>query len=199
MQSLRRLASSALRLVYMNKVIVITGTPGSGKTTIAKLLCKRIRGSRLIQVNQYIFEKKLFSSYDADGVRIVRMKKLAHLLNKEVLRSGGSVIIEGHVLCDMKIKDATVIVIREHLSRIKSRLVKRGYSVGKIRDNIVSEAIDYCGEHARRNYANVYEVLNGREVVERVLSLLKGGIQPVEIELLEELKRIVKDDAGYVI
>lgn len=184
----------------MAKVIAITGTPGSGKTTIANKLSKRIRNSVLIRVNEVVKEKGLFSSYSKDGARIVKMRELQKELEKRVRASKGTVILEGHLLCEMKIKGATAIVIREHLARLRPRLLKRGYSTAKIRDNLVSEAIDYCGERAARNYTRTFEIISGKAAVAEILHIM-GGKTPKkgELDMLSELPAIIKRDKRLAI
>ena len=77
------------------------------------------------------------------------------------------IIVEGHLLCDMKIRGATAIVIREHLKTLLKRMERRKYSRKKIENNIVTEAIDYCGVNAVENYDSVYEVLGGEDAARR--------------------------------
>ena len=45
------------------KVIIITGTPGTGKSFLAKLLAKEIKFKR-INLSQIIDEKNLCEAYD---------------------------------------------------------------------------------------------------------------------------------------
>lgn len=183
----------------MRRIIAITGTPGSGKTRIAGLVSRKIKGSHLIDVNQIIKEKRLFSSYSADGAMVVKMKALQRELEKEIKKLEGTVILEGHILCDLKLKGATAIVIREHLPTIKSRLIKRGYIIAKIRDNLISEATDYCGDNSRKNYAEAFEVLNDRNAVKEITGIIEGKKKPKRIEMIGELPSLLKEDIRYVI
>ena len=47
-------------------ILVITGTPGSGKTTLAEALHRRLKNSNMISVNSLIREKKFFISREKD-------------------------------------------------------------------------------------------------------------------------------------
>lgn len=182
------------------RIVVITGTPGTGKTTLANALSKRIKGSSLIEANGVLKSRKLFSGYSKDGARIAKMEELRKAIEKEASKRKGTVIIEGHLLCDMRINGALAIVVREHLKKVKARLLKRGYSVEKTRDNIVSEALDYCGDSARRNYDEVFEILGGKDAVSGALKIISGKSAPrAYIDLLSELTAIIKKESKFAI
>jgi len=170
----------------INKVLVILGTPGVGKTTFAKKLSKRT-GARLIEANKVIEEYKLYSGFDKFGTKIVKMKELERMLNK--LAKDGNVIIEGHILADIKIKGAIAIVLREHLQKVYKRLKARGYPDEKILENIESEALDYSGINAEKNYREVYEFFSSdKKLMEKVIDIMNGKkVKKENIELLEEL------------
>ncbi len=173
----------------MKRIMVITGTPGTGKTTISQKLAKALKNSELIRSNDIVRKKKLFTSYANDGAMIVKMSKLAAELNRMARASKADyVIIEGHLLCDMKIDNAIAIVIREHLPTILKRLKERGYSRQKIEDDVVSEGIDYCGVRATNYYRTVYEIWGGSSALGKAMLIAKGKkIKVKEIELLDEL------------
>lgn len=182
------------------KAIVITGTPATGKSRIAGIVSKRLKDSELIRANDIVNEKRLFSSIEKDGTKVVRMQPLEKEIEKRIKASKKKfVIIEGHLLCDMKIRGATAIVIREHLSKLVTRMKKRGYRTDKIRDNIISEATDYCGVNASVNYKKAYELLNDRGAISRIMSIANGNpCRNQSIDLLDELNKIAKKDRKYV-
>ena len=56
--------------------LLITGVPGTGKTTAAKLLAEKT-GAALLDINKLVDVLKLYSSVDeTDGAKLVRMKEL---------------------------------------------------------------------------------------------------------------------------
>jgi adenylate kinase len=183
----------------MRRIIVITGTPGSGKTTMAKFLSGRVKGSTLIHINDLVAAKHLYSSRDVDGTKIVNLKKLGKEVETILKTTRGNVILDGHLLCEIKVRDATAIVVREHIKTIMKRLLKRGYSKAKINDNLVSEAIDYCGARARFNYANVFEIMGGKDAKAEILKVMAGRKRKGEtIDLLSELAEIIKKDPSIL-
>ena len=178
----------------MKKVIVVTGTPGTGKTTLSQKLAGLLGSCELIKANDIVREKKLFTSYDRYGSMIVNMKKLSAEVNRRVAKSKADfVIVEGHLLCDIKVRGAVAIVIREHLDTLLGRLKERKYARQKIEDNIVSEGTDYCGVRASGLYSQVYEVAGGRGALQKMLKIAKGGrVAAKDIDLLEELNGVLK-------
>lgn len=44
--------------------VLITGTPGTGKTTLSKLLGEYVEGMQVINVGQLIVEQKLYREWD---------------------------------------------------------------------------------------------------------------------------------------
>ncbi|MGA3020483.1 MAG: AAA family ATPase [Candidatus Micrarchaeales archaeon] len=182
-------------------IIAIIGVPGTGKSTLSERLKRRIGDAELIHLTRVINENKLFSSYDKYGSKIAKMKELGEKLERMIRKSDRAVVIlEGHILCDMRIKDAKAIVLREHLQVIRRRLLKRGYGKGKLNSNLISEATDYCGLHARRNYKQVFEMFSSdRNSISNMVKIAKGG-KPKEkkIDLLNELKIMIKKDRSLL-
>lgn len=186
-----------------SRVLVITGVPCTGKTTLSERLARGLKHAEVIHTTDLINQKKLFSSYASDGSKIVKMRELKAELEKAVRSSKSKiVIIEGHILCDLSIKGARAVVLREHLGMLERRLKARGYSREKIRDNIVSEATDYCGSHAAEHYREVYELLSRAPGVIKDLALIAEGKKKGSrgrIDLLEELRPVIEKDPGLAI
>ncbi len=183
------------------KLIVITGTPGTGKSTIALKLKSALKKADLIRVNDVVKKKRLYSSKDKFGARIVKMALLKKELEKEIKRRRSEyLILEGHLLCEFSLPDAVVIVLREHLETVRERLIARGYPIEKIRDNLVSEATDYCGIMSRIKYREAHEFLGSdKRTMQSVIALSKGKKQKIRrIDLLKELLRLEKIDRRYV-
>lgn len=179
-------------------VIAITGTPCSGKTTLAALLNRSIKGSSLVSVNSIIKAKKLYTSKDSEGTLVADMGKLGRYLRASSAKAKGVLILEGHLLCELRIKNATAIVVREHLPVLKKRMEKRGYGAAKIRDNIVSEAIDYCGMRAMENYDSVYEVMSGKNALGESRKIINGiRTNKTYIDLLGELAVLIKKEKKF--
>lgn len=177
----------------MKRVIVITGTPCSGKTTISKKVSRMLPSCELISANDLVKGKRLFTGYSRDGEMVADMRKLSAEIGRRVRSSGRDVVIvEGHLLCDLKVRGAVAVTVREHLNTLLSRMRRRGYKQRKIEDNIVAEAIDYCGVNSAGNYVDAYEVESGPGAEREILAVIGGRAKPKAIDMLGELNGILK-------
>ena len=134
--------------------IFITGTPCTGKTTIASKL-----NGRLIKINDLARSHDFILGVDEDkGYQIIDIDKLSEHIYHLIQNSNETLIFEGHVshLCDGADK---VIVLRVRPEILEKRLMKRNYSDDKIRENLEAEALGVCSAEAYDKYTDkVYEV-----------------------------------------
>jgi len=121
---------------------------------------------------------------------LVNIKGLQRELEKRIRVSGNkTVILEGHLLCEIKIRGAVALVLRSHLKPLEKRLRARKYKGSKLMDNLVSEALDYCGTIAEKNYTKVFEIIGTeRQMLGQAMSIISGKkVKQKQIELSEEL------------
>ena len=157
--------------------IFITGTPCTGKTTIASKL-----NGRLIKINDLARSHDFILGVDEDkGYQIIDIDKLSEHIYHLIQNSNETLIFEGHVshLCDGADK---VIVLRVRPEILEKRLMKRNYSDDKIRENLEAEALGVCSAEAYDKYTDkVYEVdvsdLTIDESVTLVKKIIDGKIE----------------------
>jgi adenylate kinase len=130
------------------KVMLVTGTPGTGKTTVAKKFAKKYK-AEYINVNKIIKDNKLRESYDRIRKSyVVDIKKLNKVLMKiiaQAKREKKSIIIDSHLSHYLPAKSVDVCyVIKTSLNKLKNRLQKRRYSKSKIQENMQCEIFDIC-------------------------------------------------------
>ena len=126
-------------------IVLITGTPGTGKSTVAEILKTKI-GASLVGVNELVDEKHIYTGIDEDrGYKIVDLDAMCLELNKVVENSGEEevLIIEGHLSHYFEGGDL-VIVLRAKPIVLRERLKTKGWTNSKIQENIEAEAIDIC-------------------------------------------------------
>ncbi len=132
--------------------VAITGTPGTGKSTLSKIISNKM-GCLLVDVNEFAKKRGLFAEKDVKrGSWIVDEKKL----KKETDAIKGNIVLDGHMshFCRVDI----VIVLRLNPAELKKRLSLRGWSANKIKENVEAEALDVCFLEARKKCKNVFEI-----------------------------------------
>ncbi len=133
--------------------LLVTGTPGVGKTTVTRALAKLLN-AELIDVNAVIKEKKLFEKKPGEREKTVKTVKLATLKRvlEKILKTKKNAVAESHLLCEMRLPCDAVIVLRCDPRILDARLRARGYPLWKVRENVLCETLDYCLIKALENY-----------------------------------------------
>jgi adenylate kinase len=135
--------------------ILITGTPGTGKTSISKELSK-IMKLPFIDVKELINENKKVIDY-IDNNGLVINSGLKKILSKKLPKD---CIFETHLIEYCPKPDITII-LRAKPSALKKRLLLRNYSCQKIRDNLEVEIIDYFSQKIKWKSVIEYDSSKG--------------------------------------
>ncbi len=151
--------------------IIITGTPGTGKTSTAKKIAGKMK---LKLVNEKSFALKTKTGKKKGKETEVDLKKFRKKMN-EFLKKEKNVVLEGHLLCEIKLNADYVFVLRTKPELLEKRLRKRNYSEIKILDNVFCEKTNYCGKKAGKNYVKVIEVSSNRnfEAAKKILEKIR--------------------------
>ena len=130
-------------------IIVISGTPGTGKTSISKEI-SNIINARVISLNKLAISENLTIEFDElrDTYLIneAKVKKWLKNLIKEIKKeSVNYLIIESHLsdITPNKFIDYAVI-LRCDPDELYNRLELRGYKKEKIIENVQSEILGTC-------------------------------------------------------
>ncbi|MGC8537884.1 MAG: AAA family ATPase [Candidatus Micrarchaeia archaeon] len=189
-------------------MIGITGSPASGKSTFAKSLKSEYKGLIIIDISSVARKYGAYSSRDRDGTLVADMKKLRLAIKKEMDSAKGSnVAIVGHMVQDMHLKLDICITIRAKPNLLYSRQKARSYSMAKIKENIISEALDYCGINASKSCRFSFEVETAEEkgrLIKYFAALMEHnkGIKdaplPKRIEALMAKKDMMKHFVEFI-
>ncbi len=133
--------------------IIIIGTPGTGKSTLANFLSKSLQ-IQTYNVTDLIKESELNKEYNKELDTIeVDESELKKFLD-ESFKDKKDFILDGHLahLLSSNFVDLC-LVLRCDNSVLYQRLTARGYSKDKIKDNLESEIFNQCYEDAKaRNH-----------------------------------------------
>ncbi|KAK8067140.1 adenylate kinase HBR1 [Apiospora hydei] len=113
--------------------IIVTGTPGVGKTTHCEMLAERT-GLRHVSINQIVKDKGLLDAME-DEAKV------------------GGCIIDWHA-CDLFPESwiDLVVVLRVDSTTLYDRLAARKYPEAKLQENIDSEIMQVLLQEARDSY-----------------------------------------------
>ncbi|MFH0956971.1 MAG: AAA family ATPase, partial [Candidatus Aenigmatarchaeota archaeon] len=117
-------------------IIAVTGTPGTGKTTVSRKLSE-MTGFRLVELNSLAEKKGLYVGTDRKrGCRIVDVPGLRREV-KALGKEGGAMIVESHYAHDMPAD--VIVVLRAGPAKIRERGLSKGWSREKAEENAQAE------------------------------------------------------------
>ncbi|MHA1606375.1 MAG: adenylate kinase family protein [Candidatus Freyarchaeota archaeon] len=182
------------------QVIVLSGTPGTGKTTLAKLL-SQATGIKNVGLSKLVEEKSLFSGIDKErGSLIADLNRLIPEVKRLAEEAGGELIVEGHY-ADVIPREwvRKVIVLRTHPKELERRLREKGWSHRKIMENVQAEIIGVCTYDAVEAYgwALVYEIdttsKQPHESLKEALEIISEGGERYRVGRIDWLAQLERE------
>jgi len=157
--------------------IMVTGTPGTGKTTFAKKLAKEI-GADYVALTQFVSERKLYTGFDWEREsRVVNLARVHASLNRLLLQTRRPTIVDTHMPEGIIPKDLVklIFVLRCHPRILEERLSKKKWKQSKIRENVLAEMLDVCLINAVRWFglSRVVQVDTSHITVNKCLATAK--------------------------
>ncbi len=138
----------------MNKLILITGTPGTGKSTLAKFLAKKLGWERL---DLHRYYSQISTKYNPKKrcyeINFKKFQRLVQEKLKKITESKKNLILDSHISHQLpkEMVDLCLVLTCSDLKLLEKRLKKRKYSQQKIRENLDSEIFQVCLNQAKEN------------------------------------------------
>ena len=117
-------------------IIAISGTPGTGKTTVSRVLAGKIKGN-FVRIRDIIHEIPHKKDRKRDTF-IVDVKDLQKLVSRKLKK--GNNIVEGHLAHMLDVN--VVLVLRCDPKTLERRLKRKGWKKAKIDENVKAEILD---------------------------------------------------------
>ncbi|WP_449463458.1 adenylate kinase family protein [Tardisphaera miroshnichenkoae] len=169
-------------------VFFLCGVPGTGKTTIARLLKSQYN---VVELGDLIKQEGLYTSFDDETGSFVideeRVKKRLESL------SGDKSVIEWIDLSFANAEPDAAVVLRTNPLLLKKRLEERGYPAKKVRENVMAELLGVVHSNmAERWRERTFDVDTSTsqpsETAKLVISALEGHAKRKAIDWLSELR-----------
>lgn len=176
------------------KVIIVTGSVASGKTTLAERLSKKLnfeyldvnkiinkisegydkkRKSKIIDVgklNKYLIREISIIKKTNKKLSIKNINTKKNPIIKKTIKNNkkiikNGIVIDSHLSHYLPKRYVDLCVVTKcDLKKLEKRLRKRGYSKEKIRENLDAEIFDICLEEAGESGHKVIIVDTGKKI-----------------------------------
>ena len=134
-------------VLFMKRVILITGTPCVGKTTSAKALAEKL-GAEYINLTEYAKANGLTLGEDKERQTLIIDEEAMHKKLSETINasSNENIIIDGHYAAAVTPAELVtqVFVLRRNPIELKEQMRNCGFSDSKIDENLSAEILDNC-------------------------------------------------------
>lgn len=174
------------------RVILVTGTPCVGKTSVSRLLASKLN-AEYVNLTDLAIREGLISGKDKERDSIIvdenKMRKKLH----ELIDSSNKkdIVIDGHYAVSVVPKNLVtyIFVLRRDPVELKKLMQSSGFTDRKLWENLASEILDVC----------LVDALNVHSE-EKVCELDTSGksVEEIVSEILTVLERHKKCGVGLV-
>jgi len=134
--------------------LLVTGTPGTGKTTISRRLARLLNADYLDPTTRLTCEGLNYTYDENRGTRIVSLPRLRSSLNSFARGAARGLVLDSHVCLEIGPSPRLVraIVLRCNPAVLERRLRQKHWSERKTRENVLAEILDICLWDSVKNY-----------------------------------------------
>lgn len=186
---------------FPKRIIVVTGTPGVGKTTVSALLASKL-DALYIDLGQLVKREKLWSVVDETRETLIAdMSKVSKRLQKIITGTEKDVVLDGHYAVDAVPASSIhkVFVLRREPTELRRFMLEKGFRNRKLKENLAAEVLDVCLYNAVKacGVEKVCEIdVTGKrteEVIEEIVAVLEGK-KPCSVGIVDWLGKL--EDEG---
>jgi len=163
-----------------HKNVLITGTPGTGKSSICEKLLPVLPNYQYINVGEFADERQLYIEYDDElECYILDEDAVVEHMRPIMEDEAGGMIVDYHG-CDFFPQEwfDAVFVLRTSTTPLFNRLSDRGYSQKKLDSNVESEIFQLILDEAKSSFTQVYELKNdGPSDLEENVDFIRDWIE----------------------
>ena len=183
------------------KTIIVTGTPGVGKSTVSMNLSLKL-AVRHLDISKIAKEFDVIDRFDNErNTAIVNLNRLTNLLIEKIESSSTDVIVDGH-LAPHIIPNHLVtvaIILRRNPQQIEEELKNRGYSDKKVKENVRCEILDVCLFDCINKYGKekCHEIDITDEKMDFIIDQLEKvikGLVPKKVGIIDWLELVNKEN-----
>ncbi len=163
-----------ITVFVMYEAIVISGTPGTGKTSVAKQLSQRL-GWTYVSLTEVATNEGFIKAEDKERGTLIIDEELLRKYLRELIKSRKKLVVDSHygeIIYDDLVKK--IFVLRLNPRILLKRLRSRNYPNHKIKENLEAELVGTCTYNALSLHpGKVCEIdTTGKKVVEVVQEIL---------------------------
>lgn len=159
--------------------IVLCGTPGTGKSTIAGQVSEKT-GMRHVDVSEWAKSNQCLDGWDdARNCAILDEDKVNNLLAPQLLEGGFLLDYHGCDFYPEELIDLVLVVVVSDTKILYDRLASRGYAPEKIRENVECEIFHTIREEASDAFP-------------------EEAVRPVTNDTAEQCSQIVNDICRWI-
>ena len=152
-------------------IIGISGTPGTGKTTVSEHLDYDV-----VDLKAYA-EREGMGDYNSRGELEIDLDKLS----EDPPRSEqGDLVVEGHLAHFIGVDYCIVLRCRPDV--LRERLETRDYSEEKISENVESEKLDIILSQAVQSQETVFEIDTTDKEIQEVAEKVERAVKDEKVE-----------------